>query len=137
MVQGGSAYLNYVDGNALDRALYLAMIVSGLVILARRAVRWRQVISQNPWLYLFMGYCAVSILWSDYPFVAMKRWVKDFGNVVMVLIVMTEPVPAAAMRSLLLRATYVLVLFRWYSSSTFQTSRERIADGRATIFSWV
>ncbi len=109
VMKGGSAYLSYVDGNALDRAIYLAMIVSGLVILARRAVRWRQVISQNPWLYLFMGYCAVSILWSDYPFVAMKRWVKDFGNVVMVLIVMTEPVPAAAMRSLLLRATYVLV----------------------------
>ncbi len=40
---------------------------------------------------LFFLYAALSMAWSDYPFVTLKHWIKGIGDVMMVLIVLTEP----------------------------------------------
>jgi len=39
----------------------------------------------NAPILLFFGYCAISILWSDYSFVALKRWSKAIGDLAVVL----------------------------------------------------
>jgi len=100
---------SYTEGSPTDRAVFLLLIILGVVVLARRRVNWHDILSRNKWVIVFFGYFAISTLWSDYPFVSFKRWVKDFGNVVMVLVVITERNPVAATRAVLLRATYVLV----------------------------
>jgi O-antigen ligase len=58
---------------------------------------------------LFFLYCGASILWSDYPVVSFKRWVKSVGDPVMVMIVLTDPHPLAAIRRLLARTSFLLV----------------------------
>ncbi len=47
--------------------------------------------------------------WSDFPFVAFKRWIKVLGHPIMALIVLTEPDPLEALTRLMKRCAYVIV----------------------------
>jgi O-antigen ligase len=60
-------------------------------------------------MWLFFAFGAVSILWSDYPFVSFKRWNKAIGNVIMVLIILTEQRPYEAIGIILRRFAYILI----------------------------
>jgi O-antigen ligase len=51
----------------------------------------------------------VSIIWSDFPFVAFKRWIKILGHPIMALVILTEPNPDQAIKTLLKRCAYVVV----------------------------
>ena len=66
---------------------------------------------KNLWFFLFFLFCGISCLWSDHAFVSFKRYIKDFGNVIMVLIIITEINPTDAVRALLSRFTYVAIMF--------------------------
>src|SRR5712691_958017 len=85
-----------LEGSPIDRAVFLLLIVAGLVVLWRRHISWSEVFCNNVWLTLFFLYCALSILWSDVPFVASKRWLKALGDPMMALIILTEPEPVKA-----------------------------------------
>ncbi len=99
----------YLDGSPTDRNVLLGLLAIGIVILIGRRQQVAKLLGKNKLLLLFFFYCAVSVLWSDYTFVAFKRWIKSLGDLVFVLIVFTELEPAAALRRLLLRAGFVLV----------------------------
>ncbi len=51
------------------------------------------------------------MIWSDYPMVSSKRFLKAMGNIIMVLIVLTESKPKEAVITLLRRSAYVLIPF--------------------------
>jgi exopolysaccharide production protein ExoQ len=98
-----------LDGSPLDSLVFLALIVAGAMVLVRRRLDWQVLFRRNRWLFIFFIYLGVSCVWSEYPFVALKRWIKDIGNVIMVLLVMSEPNPTQALRFLLLRCCYLLL----------------------------
>lgn len=102
---------SYVEGSPVDRLLFLALIIAGLFVINRRHTTWRNIIANNKWLFLFFLYLGFSAVWSDYPFVSFKRWIKDFGNVIMVLVVLGELEPVTAIQTLLARCSYVLIPF--------------------------
>jgi exopolysaccharide production protein ExoQ len=104
---GGAIRLS--DGSPLDSAVYLALELAGLIVLFRRRVSLSKIISQNPWFALFFLYGALSILWSDFPFVAVKRWTKALSHPIMLLVIATEPDPRQALVRLLKRTAYILV----------------------------
>jgi len=64
----------YLDGSPLDRVLLTVLIIAGLIVVVARGRRTGNVLRQNGPLIVFFLYCAASALWSDFPFVAMKRW---------------------------------------------------------------
>lgn len=99
------------EGSPLDRVVFLSLELAGLFVLFRRRISWSTVLSRNPWLAIFLAYCALTILWSDFPFVAFKRWLKVLGHPIMVLILATEPDPREAVVRVVKRAAYVLVPF--------------------------
>lgn len=99
----------YLDGSPLDRAVFAALLAIGLVVLFARGRRVIALLGSNWPILLFFAYCALSTTWSDYPDVAFKRWVKAMGDVVMVLIVVTDADPGAAIRKLLSRVGLVLL----------------------------
>ena len=99
----------YLEGSPIDRMYYQIMILFGIVVLLRRRISWTRLAPSNKWLVLYFAYFGISVLWSDDPFVAFKRWTKDVGNVVMVLIILSERNPVMAARALLLRCSYVLI----------------------------
>ena len=98
-----------LEGSPLERMLFLLLIVAGLLVLIRRRVQWRNVIANNKWLFIFFLYLGLSVLWSDYPLIAFKRWIKDVGIIVMVLVVLGESDPIDAVKTIFLRCAYVLV----------------------------
>ena len=79
-----------------------------MVLFARRRHAGTFLRGNGP-LVVFLLYCAVSVLWSDYPSVAFKRWTKTLGDVVMVLVVLTDPDPSAAVKRLLARSGFLLI----------------------------
>jgi O-antigen ligase len=110
---GGSMELaeDYIEGSPVDRNCFLVLLIAGIYVLKKRKLNWSVFVSNNRWLFAFYLFFGFSIVWSDFPFVAFKRWIKDLGNVVMVLVILTDPNPVQALRSVLTRAAYFLVPF--------------------------
>ncbi|MBZ5688642.1 MAG: O-antigen ligase family protein [Acidobacteriia bacterium] len=111
----------YLEGNPLDAAIFAVLLVAGLAVLIARRRRARTLLQRNAPLLVFFCYCVLSVLWSDYPFVAFKRWIKALGDLVMVLVVMTDVEPTAAIKRLLTRPGFLLIplsilLIRYYPS---------------------
>jgi len=100
---------SYVEGSPFDRAVYTGLLLVGLVVLFRRQKGVLRFLRVNWPLALFVFYCAVSIAWSDFPEVAVKRWIKSIGDYVMILIVLTDADPFAALKRVLARAGFVLL----------------------------
>src|ERR1700682_99208 len=104
---GGSG--RYLEGSPLDRAVLSAVLALGVIALLGRARRTGMLLKSNLPILLYFLYCGTSAIWSDYPDIAFKRWFRALGDVVMVLIVLTDPDWVAALRRLLTRLGYVLV----------------------------
>jgi exopolysaccharide production protein ExoQ len=97
------------EGSPLDAWFFLILIAMGLYVLSKRGVRLSEIVRNNQWLTIFLLYCLISIIWSDFPFVALKRWIKILGHPIMALIVLTEPNPKEAVIRLMKRCAYVVV----------------------------
>jgi exopolysaccharide production protein ExoQ len=97
------------EGSPLDAWVYFGLIIAGFFVLAKRQVRLSEVVSNNGWLIVFLLYCFISITWSDFPFIAFKRWLKILGHPIMALIVLTEPDPKEAIIRLMKRCAYIVV----------------------------
>ena len=97
------------EGSPLDACVYFTIIAAGAYVLSRRQVQLSEIIRQNQWLTIFFVYCFLAIFWSDFPFVAFKRWIKVLGHPIMALIILTEPDPLEALTRLMKRCAYVIV----------------------------
>jgi exopolysaccharide production protein ExoQ len=98
---------DYIEGSPIDRNVYFFLIVIGLVVLLKRRPNWNEIFATNRWFFIFFVYCGISVIWSDFPYVGFKRWVKDCGNVIMVLLLLTEDDPIQAVRAVLARYSYL------------------------------
>jgi exopolysaccharide production protein ExoQ len=105
-VSGG---VSVEEGSPLDAWFFFALIAAGSCVLVKRQVSVSEVIQNNGWLIVFLFYCFISIAWSDFPFVAFKRWIKILGHPIMALIILTEPNPDQAVKTLLKRCAYLVV----------------------------
>jgi exopolysaccharide production protein ExoQ len=97
------------EGSPVDACFYLALAMVGFCVLIKRQLHLSEIVLNNGWLIAFFLYCFISIVWSDYPFIAFKRWTKIFGHPIMALIVLTEPDPKEALIRLMKRCAYVVV----------------------------
>ena len=101
--------IDYLSGNPVDRPILSVLLTIGLIILLNRRVDWRSTVKNNIWIFLLFMYVGVSILWSDFPSVSFKRWVRSTGDLVMVLIVLSERKPLEAIKTLIMRIAFVLL----------------------------
>lgn len=98
---------DYMEGNPINAAVFFFLVAAGIFILSRREVEWRDFLGKNKLIWLYLLYCLASILWAQYSFVSFKRWVKEFGNLVMVLVILTEKRPYEALGTLIRRLGYL------------------------------
>ncbi|MGH9327566.1 MAG: O-antigen ligase family protein [Terriglobia bacterium] len=99
----------YLDGSPIDRAVFLALLAAGLAVLVRRKDQVGPLLRQHGAILLFFAFAGFSVLWSAFPYVTFKHWWKGIGDVVMVLIVVTELQPKAALKRLLARTSFILI----------------------------
>ena len=107
-----------LEGSPLDRSVLAALILAGVIVLIRRKPEWPRVFRGKIWFLAFFLYCCISIAWSDFPLVSFKRWIREFGNVVMIIILLTERDVCMSIRAVLARYAYLAVplslVFIWY-----------------------
>jgi exopolysaccharide production protein ExoQ len=110
---------NYLEGNPIDRNVLGTLIVLALIALFMRRRQIAALIRSNSLVFLYLGYCGMSILWSDYPAVGFRRWFRALGDFMMVMVVLTEFDRSVALKRFLTRTGFLLVplsvlFIRWY-----------------------
>jgi exopolysaccharide production protein ExoQ len=98
-----------LEGNPLERAILTGLLAIGAIVLVGRGQKVLALLRVNGPILLFFSYCLASTLWSDYPDVAFKRWIKALGDLVMVMIVLTDPGRSSAIKQFLTRTGFLLV----------------------------
>jgi exopolysaccharide production protein ExoQ len=99
----------YLEGSPLDATIYALLLAAAIVVLLGRHRIVASLLQRNWPILMFVLYCAISIVWSDYPSVALKRWIKSLGDYAMVLILLTEHDRARAIKQVLARVAFVLL----------------------------
>jgi exopolysaccharide production protein ExoQ len=100
---------HYLEGNPFDRWIFSALVAAGIAVLFSRGNRVTRILGKNAPVILYFLYCAASIAWSDFPDVAFKRWTKAIGDIVMVLVILTDVDPIASVKRVLARIGFVLL----------------------------
>jgi exopolysaccharide production protein ExoQ len=113
---GGSDTL---EGSPLDRLFFLLVIFAAFITLSRRRINLLQVAAENWPIFLFYGFLLISVLWANSPVSSFKRWFKEIGNILVLLVILTEINPQQAFRAVFVRCAYVLiplslVFVRWF-----------------------
>ena len=98
-----------LEGSPLDAQVYAILVAAGLIVMVARGRQVGTFLRANGPLLAFFLYAGISVLWSDYPFVAFKRWTKGVGDLIMVLIVLTDADRNAAIARLLDRTSILLL----------------------------
>jgi exopolysaccharide production protein ExoQ len=102
-----------------DQLLAGSLMFLGLVVLLRRGKAATSLLKTNWPIVVYFTFCLLSLAWSDFPLWGLKRWFRALGDVIMVLIVLTDAQPIAALKRLLSRVGFVLLpasvlLIRYY-----------------------
>jgi exopolysaccharide production protein ExoQ len=146
------------EGSQIDRYFFTLLTIMGFWVLIRRGFSWRTCFSRNPWPTAFLVFMAFSIVWSGYPFVSFKRYIKILGAVVMALVVLSNERPSDALLTVLRRCLYIhlpmsIVCVRyfrgigvsfdwsgssvlWQGISTSKNTLGQVAMLGALYFSW-
>jgi len=98
-----------MDGSPLDALGYAILLVLALPVMFVRLKKVGALLRANLPIVIFFLYCGVSVIWSEYPFVALKRWTKVVADLLMVMIVLTDNDRKAAFNGLVKRIGYVLI----------------------------
>lgn len=100
-----------ISGSPADQILMTVLIVLGLLVLNSRAEQTKRILTRNKWVLVLFLDMALSVIWSNFPGISLKRCIRSMGALVMVLVVLTEQNPLGAMRVLLRRLYLVLIPF--------------------------
>jgi len=105
----GTAAQAFQEGNLVDRSIFFGLIVLSIVILMVRPFSFGAFFSRNIALMALLVLALASVVWSDFPLVAFKRWFRDLGNYLVVLVVLSDPHPYEAVLTLLRRLFFLLI----------------------------
>jgi O-antigen ligase len=101
--------VQYTECSPVDAAVYGILIATAVLVLISRSRQVQLFLQKNGPILVFFSYCLLSISWSDYSLVGLKRWIKAFGDFAMILIILTDPNSQAAMRRFFSRASFILM----------------------------
>src|ERR1700686_4632783 len=108
-IRSGALSQALYEGSSVDQVIYGALIVAGILVLANRGVRIDQLAKNSWWIILFFLYEGLSCVWSDFPFISFRRWIKASGDFVMVFVLFSDPYPVRAITAAIKRSGYVMI----------------------------
>jgi O-antigen ligase len=98
-----------LEGNLTDTVVFLGLMFGAVLVLNRRAFDWGAFVSLNKALIVIYAYLALSAFWSEYSLATLKRVAKDFGCVLVALVLLSEAHPLDAIRTVFVRVAYLLL----------------------------
>ena len=105
----GSEVNSALEGNPINQGVLISLLFVGILVLV---ARWRKVsplLRTSVPVLLFFTYCLVSVMWSDFPIVALKHWTRATGDFVMVLVILTDRDRSNAVKLVLSRLGFLLL----------------------------
>ena len=100
-----------LNGSPMDAAIFAALLAIGVMVLLHRRKKTSAYLAVSVPILLYFGYCLMSVTWSPFPEPAFKRWTKAVGDLVMILVILTDDQPIAALRRLYSRVGFILFPF--------------------------
>src|SRR5277367_7148164 len=97
-----------LDGSPVDAAVFAALMVVGVIVLFLRRDKTTALLKYCAPVLVYFFYCLLSVTWSPFPEPSFKRWTKAIGDLVMVLILVTDGQPLAALRRFYSRVGFIL-----------------------------
>lgn len=98
-----------LEGTPFDAVFFAMLSIAAMCVVVHRGRRTLTALTANSPILIYFFFCLLSVSWSDFPDVSLKRWIKAIGDLAMILIVVTEEQPVAALRRLLARTGLVLI----------------------------
>lgn len=98
-----------IEGSPVDALIYFALIGASIVVLFQRSISWGPLIKGNLPVLLFYLFFLASVFWANSSFASFKRWFKEFGNILIVLVILTEINPFQAIKAVFIRCAYFLI----------------------------
>ena len=102
-----------------DPIFIAILIVLGLLVLSRRPCNWGGILTHNSALFVFYAYLLLSFAWADGLENPAIKLLRPLGDLIMALVVTTEPKPREAIIAIFRRCAILLiplsiVLIRYY-----------------------
>lgn len=98
-----------LEGSPLDAIVFGLLLLSAVGVLALRRKKTASLLAANWPILLYFIYCLTSVTWSSHPDVSLKRWIKAIDDLAMVLVVITDRQPLAALQRLLSRTGFMML----------------------------
>jgi len=110
-----------LEGSPIDAVFFGVLLIAAIVVLIQRGRKTIILLNGNLPILMYFSFCLLTVIWSDFPGVAIKRWIKALGDLAMILIVVTDEHPLAALRRLFSRTSFILLpisllLIKYYPS---------------------
>ena len=107
-VPSGDMLAATLDGSPVDAAAYGVLFLAGATALVWRGRKTGAILKASIPINIYFAYCLLSTLWSPFPESSFKRWVKCVGDLIMVLVILTDAQPTAALRRVFSRVALVM-----------------------------
>ena len=98
----------YAEGTPLDRAVMIVLMLVAIAVLLHRGKLFPLLQTNLPMLAFFF-FAGVSVIWSDFPDITIRRWFRAVGVLLMALVVLSERDRDAAMKRLFAWAGFILI----------------------------
>ncbi|MDR2729005.1 MAG: hypothetical protein LBB56_07715, partial [Chitinispirillales bacterium] len=98
-----------LTGNPFDRNFFIALEVMAFGVLAYRKFDVLYFAKNNKMLVLLFIYMLSSSLWSAFPDVSTRRWVRALGDLLMVLVILSQKNVIASLDWMYRRFVYLLI----------------------------
>jgi exopolysaccharide production protein ExoQ len=98
-----------LDGSPMDAIVFMLLTAAALLVLLQRKQRAISLLKSSGPVLIFFLYTLLSCSWSPFPDVAFKRWIKDVGDLAMIIVIATDPQPIAALRRVFSRVGFILL----------------------------
>lgn len=121
----------YVEGTPVDALVNGVLEILALAVVVARWQRVSSILRKNWPICAFFIYAGLSVAWSDFPFVTLKHWIKGVGDVMMMLIVLSEQNVRGAITRLFSKLAFVLL------PSSILFIKYYPAIGRRLTLSWI
>lgn len=79
-----------VEGNPIGRMISLVLLLVGIVIMLNRKKAFVEIFRANRGIMIFYAYALLSIAWSEYPVVSLKKFIRICGSLLIAFIVTSE-----------------------------------------------
>jgi O-antigen ligase len=100
---------NIEEGSPIDRLVLGTLIFISIFFIFKRKVNYLSILKNNTALIILLMFAGLSILWSDFPFLSFKRWIKLLGTIPIAMVVLSEKTPLEAMESIFRKCAYILI----------------------------